>query len=419
MYLRLLSFLVLGIATAGARAENATVSTDAPGATVASIHAWVRQHNPTLQAFSLDTAAATEAALAAGALPDPSFAVELREIDIDRPRLLPGQVGFTRYLVRQKFPLWGKRELAGEQARAQTDAFDARYAAASLQLLARADRAYVNYWQAQTAAEVLDRILQRLGDIRALAQTRYASGLAQQQDALQAEVEITRVRGELIRRQAAGQAAAAQLNAALGRPPLAPLTEPSGIPDLPIELSLEQLLASRVGRHPAVLTEIALTQAAEQARELARLDRYPDLKVGLGMIQDGDRLRAWELMFEIDIPLQRSALQQRERAAVLRRDAAEARRDAAENDIRGELAAGHARWTGARAQRQLIESTLLIEAEAAFVSALASYGNNAIDFGTLLQALKQSLAAELDRVDAVEAELLAAADLRALTGEYR
>ena len=105
--------------------------------------------------------------------------------------------------------------------------------------------------------------------------------------------------------------------------------------------------------------------------------------------------------------------------AALRSEAALSRREAALNQIRGELAGAHARWFGARTQRQLIEDTLLLEAETAYVSSLASYGNSAVDFGTLLQALRQSLAAELDHVAALEAELLAAADVRALTGAAR
>lgn len=413
-----LPLILAGISTAVA--DPAMVDPDnIPGTSIETVHQWLRLHNPALQALALDASAAQELAQSADALPNPSFAIELNDISSDRPRLLPGQVGSTRYALRQSLPLWGKRKLAREQALAETRAIEARHDAGVLTQLAQADSAYVGYWQALRAAAVLDRILARLTDLRQLAQTRYASGLAPQQDALQAEVELTRMHGEQIRRQAAGQAAAALLNAALGRAPLAALAEPAGIPDLPVNAALDQLLSGAVAEHPAVLTDVAMAAAAEQERQLIQRERLPDLNMGLALIQDGDRLRAWELMFEINIPLQRSALGQREHAALLRRDAADARRVATEYQIRGALAAAHARWRGALAQRQLIESTLLIEAETAYLSALTSYGNSAVDFGTLLQALKQSLAAEMDRVDALESELLAAAEVRALTGEYQ
>jgi outer membrane protein, heavy metal efflux system len=390
-----------------------------PGSSIESVHQWLRLQNPSLVALSLDTQAAEERVDLAAAWPDPSFGVELRDIDIDRPRLLPGQAGSTRYQLRQSLPLWGKRELAREQARAEADASASARDSAELELLAMADRAYVRYWQAEQSLRVLERILGRLSDLRALAESRYAAGLAQQQDALQAAVELTRMRSEQIRRRAEGQSAAAALNAALGRPPLAPLAPPEGPPRLPVDQRLDALLAEAPFAHPRVLQEQELAVAAEREQELTRRQRYPDLNLGLGLIQDGSRLRAFELMFEIELPLQRTALHQRERIAALRSEAALSRREAALNQIRGELASAHARWFGARAQRQLIEDTLLLEAETAYVSSLASYGNSAVDFGTLLQALRQSLAAELDHVDALEAELLAAADVRALTGDAR
>jgi outer membrane protein, heavy metal efflux system len=393
------------------------MSDEPPGATVRSVHQWLQANNPLLSALALDAAAAVESVDAAAALPDPSIGVELRDISIDRPRLLPGQVGSTRYQLRQRFPLWGKRELARSQARAQADAAFGQRDATALDLLAQADRAYVRYWQARESIQVLVRILARLSDLQELARTRYAAGLAPQQDALQAAVEITRMRGEQISRQAQRQSAAAMLNAALGRDPAAPLADPAAPPELPVPEELDQVLISAGTSHPLVQTQSALAAASADQSELTRRERYPDLMVGLGLIQDGDRLRAWELMFEVQIPLQQGALHRRERAASLRHAAAVARRDAALNELRGSAAAAHARWHGAREQRQLIEEVLLIEAETAYASAVSSYAASAVDFGTLLQALRQTLAADLDRVDAITTELLAAADVRALTGE--
>ena len=78
-----------------------------PGVDLASVHAWLREHNPQLQALQLEAEAADARVLPAGALPDPMVAVTLKEIDPDRPSLLPGNVGSTLYEVRQRIPLWG------------------------------------------------------------------------------------------------------------------------------------------------------------------------------------------------------------------------------------------------------------------------------------------------------------------------
>ena len=64
-----------------------------PGRDLASIRAWLLKHNPELQALQADIEAAQARVLPAGALPNPMASVELDDIDRDRPRLSPSQVG--------------------------------------------------------------------------------------------------------------------------------------------------------------------------------------------------------------------------------------------------------------------------------------------------------------------------------------
>src|SRR3546814_11186651 len=82
-------------------------------------------------------------------------------------------------------------------------------------------------------------------------------------------------------------------------------------------------------------------------------------------------------------------------------------------------ASAWARWTSARERRQLIENTLLPQADATWQSALASYQVGEVDFGTLLEALNEWQGADLARVDALRDELLGAAAVRDIEGEIR
>ena len=77
------------------------------------------------------------------------------------------------------------------------------------------------------------------------------------------------------------------------------------------------------------------------------------------------------------------------------------------------------RSASAREQQQLIEKTLLPQADANFKSALASYQVGKVDFGTLLEALSEWQGADLARVDATREELLGAAAVRAIVGDSR
>jgi outer membrane protein TolC len=139
--------------------------------------------------------------------------------------------------------------------------------------------------------------------------------------------------------------------------------------------------------------------------------------VSLGAMQRGDRLDGYELMLEVDIPLQQHARRERERESRLLEDAALARTEAARVELEGRIGSAWARWTSALEQRALIEQTLLPQSDANFKSALASYQVGEVDFATLLEALRGWQGADLARVDATRDELLGAAAVRAISGD--
>ena len=123
-----------------------------PGASVASLHSWLIEHNPDLQAMALEAEAAQARVQPAGALPDPMAQIELRDIDVDQPRVLPAQVGSTFYQLRQRFPLWGKRGLARDAASADASSAGYRRDARLRELIAATEQSYVRYWYAGASA---------------------------------------------------------------------------------------------------------------------------------------------------------------------------------------------------------------------------------------------------------------------------
>lgn len=411
----LLSALVM----AGVLAFAAPVAADPPpGADVGSIRIWLLENNPDLRALKAESEAADARILPAGALPDPRATIEMREIDPDNPSLLPAAVGSTTYSLKQSIPLWGKRGLARDVARQQAQATRFDREAVALELLARAEQAYVRYWHARESVVVIDRRIELLDQMEAVARTRYAVGVAVQQDSIQAQVAGTLLQRERIERLATREEAAAMLNSTLGRPPDATLAEPVAEPVLPMpSASLTDALAALSDRrHPALRASTALAAAADSAAQLQRRQRLPDITLGVGVMQRADRVAGYEVMLEVEIPLQQRALRERERAALRMGDAAHAREQAVANAIQGQLGQSWARASSARDQRLLIERTLLPQAQANFESALASYRVGGVDFSTLLEALEAWQGAHLARVDTRRDELLAAAAVRALVG---
>lgn len=396
-----------------------TANDTTPGADIASIRTWVLRHNPELRALQAETEAAEARIVPAGALPDPMASVGLRDIDPDHPAFLPGNVGSTSYQIRQRVPLWGKRELARGVASSQARALGLERSAVALDLMAEAESAYVRYWHADASLLVIDRLIALLEQVEEIAGVRYALGMAPQQDAIRAQVERTSMQRERIQRHAGRAEATAMLNVALGRRADAELLAPSEPPPLPVTSpTLTDALAKLDAEaHPALRSSRARVNAAHDAVELQRRARWPDITFGVGAMQRDDRVESYELMLEVEIPLQRRALHEREREARRMEDAAIARTDVARNALAGRLGVAWTQWRSAREQRQLIEKAQLPQAEANFKSALASYQVGEVDFNTLLEALTEWQGADLARVDALRDELLGAANVRAIEGD--
>jgi len=397
----------------------ATATEPVPGHSLASIHAWVLEHNPELRALDFEARAAEARILPAGALPDPTVSVGFRGLDPDQPWRTAGADREVAYALRQRIPLWGKRDLARTTASRDAAAAGLERSATARDLLAAAEAAFVRYWHADQAVAVLDRRIALLRQVEEMAGVRYALGRAAQQDAIRAQVEQTSLQRERIERLAVKQDAAASLNAVLGRRSDAPLATPGEAPGLVVHSASLAEAVDGADRHPAVRSRQARADAAHTNVVLERRNRLPDITLGVGAMQLGNGIASTELMLEVEIPFQQRARRERERESRLLEQAALARRDVTLRAVEQRAASAWAQWTSARQRRGLIENTLMPQADATWQSALASYQVGEVDFGTLLEALNEWQGADLARVDALRDELLGAAAVRAIEGEIR
>lgn len=397
----------------------ATATEPIPGHSLESIRSWVLKYNPELRALDFEAQAAEARILPAGALPDPSASVGFRGLDPDKPWRTADAGREVDYALRQRFPLWGKRGLARTAASQDAVAVGLDRITAARDLLADAEAAYARYWHADQAVAVLDRRIALLRQIEEMAGVRYALGRAAQQDAIRAQVEQTSLQRERIERIAAKQEATATLNAVLGRRSDAPLATPDVAPGLFVHSASLAEALDGADAHPAVLSQQARAEAARTIVVLERRSRFPDVTVGVGAMQLGNGIESTELMLEVEIPLQQRTRRERERESRLLEAAALARMEAALRDVEERGASAWVQWTSARERRELIENTLLPQADATYQSALASYQVGEVDFGTLLEALNEWQGADLARVDALRDELLGAAAVRAIEGDIR
>lgn len=393
-----------------------------PGAGIESLLAYAREHNPEYSAMRLEADAAAERVTPVAALPDPRLRVELRDITRfgeQSPTLSPSGVGSTRYLLMQDVPWFGKRDLKRQAAELDAEGARGQARGSWAELAARIKSAYAQLYSVYRSEHYGREVLDLMERLERIARVRYAGGLAAQQDVVRAQVEQTGMRAELIALENERRQLQARMNALLARPAGAPLAEPGQLRPVPPPSQLEvATLEARVrARNPRLFTERARIGSAEKNRELVYKNRYPDFTLGVSPIQYGNAVEEWELMVELNLPLQQASRRAQQRESETLLSAARARAEALSNQVLAELAEHLAGIEAARRTESLTAGSLLPQAELSFRAALAGYETGKVDFSTLLDAQRQILQARIGHLKAEVEMQVRLAEIERLLGE--
>jgi len=416
--LALISATVGGPAHARPAAQSSFETPSAVGATLESVLAIARKLSPELMARALDNEAAQAKVMIAGSLPDPQFQAMSDENRSDTG----ARQNMMIYSFEQDIPLWGRRGLKRDIARAEVGQTQALARNADAELTERVRVAFARYYAAYQSVHRTQDLHGAMSGIAAVARARYGQGRGEQAEVFRAEVDTTRVATDVVRLETNLNAAKGRLNALLLRPAEAPLASPARLPPLPDGASLNgsQLLLRARQANPAIAADSAALHGAELNRKLADKTWYPDVTVGAAAIQrqgwGPPGYRAW---VGVKIPLQWGLHEGEIRQAAAQAQAAQARLDVREQQIESDLSDAVASFQGSRRTADLIRRQLLPQAEAAVRSGAAAYGVDRTDLASVLRSEHdlsdirlQLLAAEFDSQRALAAiERLIGGDL--------
>ena len=393
-----------------------------PGASVEGLLTLAKERNPEYASMRLEAQAAAERVTPAGALPDPRLRTELMDITRmgeQNPSILPGNVGSTRYTLMQDVPWFGKRDLKRKIAEFEVQTSDGKALTTWSELVAKIKATQAQRYYLRGNEKLTQEILALMQQLEKISQVRYAGGLAAQQDVIRAQVEQTNMRNELVALQSERTQADVRMNTLLARPATAPLAAADELRPVPTSAQLDyEKLAQRVrSRNPQLFTEEARIQAAENNRELTYKNRYPDFTFGIAPNQYQGAIKQWDLMVEINIPLQQASRRAQEREAEAMLSAAQSRKEALANQVLAELAENLAAIEAAQRSATLASSSLQPQAELSFNSALAGYENGKLDFATLLDAQRQIRQARQNQIKAQYEAQMRLAEIEKLIGE--
>ena len=394
-----------------------------PGASLAGLLDYAREHNPEFAASRYEAEAALQRVQPAAALPDPVLRTELTDITNQGTNkgtsLLPSQVGSTRYTLMQNVPWFGKRDLQRGIAEAQLAQANSQLSATWAELAGKIKSAYAMYCYLSDNEQLARETLALMVSLEQVAQTRYANGLGAQQDVIRAQVEQTGLHGELLDLENEQHHTQGRLNTLLSRPAMAELAQPVQPRLLPAATQLDYAVLEQKlrARNPQLQIADARRNEAEKSRDLAYANRYPGFTLGVAPTQSGSTVKSWDLMVELNIPLQQESRRSQEREAEALLSASGARKDALLNQMLADLSESVSGLETARRSEILIATRLLPQAELTYRSALSGYETGKVDFATLLDAQRQILKARQQRLKAQLDAQVRLAEIERLLGE--
>jgi outer membrane protein TolC len=331
--------------------------------------------------------------------------------------LLPSGVGSTRYLMMQSVPWFNRRDLQRDVAKAQATQANGQISATWLELAGKIKSAYAMHYYLSDSERLTRDTQALLSKLEQIARTRYANGIGTQQEVIRAQMEQTDLHSELLALQNEQHHVHVNINTLLSRPSGAELAEP--VQPMPVQARLDYALLEEKlrAKNPQLQIAGARVNEAGKGRDLALNNRYPGFTLGLAPNQFGSTVKSWDLMVELNIPLQQESRRSQEREAEARLAASAARRESLLNQMLSDLAESVSGLDSAMQTQDTIVKRLQPQAELSFQSALNGYQNGRVDFATLLEAQRQILKARQQRIRAQYEVQLRQVEIERLTGE--
>ncbi len=362
----------------------------------------VYQMNPELAAMALEADAAAARAEAADSLPDPKFILRYDEWPRASPGYAPSisRLGTMKYQLTQELSLGGKREAKREQALAEHRGSQSQRQATALELAMRVKIVYAEYHQAQMAIQQLGTVKGIVSRLGQFALSRYGQGLGTQLDSIQAELERKELESELVRMKLERRQAGIRLNALLNRPADAPLVERPKLRPVPpaARIDATSLVIRARQANPGLQGQHAKIDAADRGRDLADRSWYPDLELGVGVVQKAGRLDSYEAMLGVNIPLQWGLREAQQSEATAIASAARTRLVQAERQLESDLHQATASFQAAEVRENILRTGLLPLAETALQSATKAYELGLSEFMVVLEAERRLRNSHLDHL---------------------
>ena len=238
------------------------------------------ERNPEILAAQRGVAARAEVIPQVTALDDPMLVDTFQPIDNHSVQTAAGR-GPNTLALSQRFPWFGKLRVRGEVAEQETQMALTRLAQAQLKVIEDVHLAYYEVAFNQQAIRLTEASEELLERILQVVDARVITGLTSQQDLLRAQVELVRLKDQLITLRRQLRQSQADLAATLHTSPESDLRAVDELELWTAPEIIDGLYAAAIRCRPELQERLHAIVRDQRVEELARLQYYPDVTLGV------------------------------------------------------------------------------------------------------------------------------------------
>jgi cobalt-zinc-cadmium efflux system outer membrane protein len=379
------------------------------------------RNNPQIAAGRQGWEAAKQIPSQVSTLPDPQFTAQ--QVSVGSPRPFAGYTNsdfaYFGLGVSQDFPYPGKLRLRGEMAKRDADVVQQQYESVRRSVLAGIKAAYFQLSYLSKTLGILESDGGLLQQVEKAADARYRSGMGNQHDLLQAQLERTKLLREITMHHLEVAKMQAQIKQLLNRSQSSPDIETADLPETPLAYTFEELLSTAKGENSDISGAQKAVEKQSVQVDLAHKDFYPDFNLQyMWQRTDPTQFRAYYMLsFSVRVPIYRNRKQRPELAQA----EADLSRSRSEVESQTQQVAFELRTEYDTAQKnaeilKIYREGLLPQARAEFEAGVAAYQNNRQDFQSLLTSFLDVLKLDEEYWQSAAERETALARLEQLTG---
>jgi len=377
--------------------------------------------NPQIQAARHEWQSMQQMPTQVSTLPDPQ--VVLQQVNVGSPRPFAGftnsDFAYIGLGVSQDIPYSGKLRLRKELANKDAEVAAQKVEAVRRAILSDLKMTYFRLAFLSKQSAILDGDRELLRQMEQAAEVRYRSGIGNQQEVLQAQLEQTKLLREITTNHLEAGKLQAELKQLLGRPQTSPDLSPEEISESPLTRSFEELLPAAQANNPQISGAQKTVDRQKIAIEIAKKDFYPDFNAQfMWQRTDPSQFRAYyQFTLAARIPIYRKRKQQPELAqAEIDRNRAQSELEAQSQGVSSALRQQYVAVEESAELLKIYRDGLLPQAKAELQAGFAAYESNRQDFQALLASFLDVLKLDEEYWQSLSEHEAALGQIEELTG---